>query len=385
VVQNRDRTLDLVGTRRYPGKGFSGACGDLVSYTPPGDAVTYFFLEFLTDPGVTAAFYTPVACFCRMDGKGCALDDGNGYLYPTGWKISSTRDSLDTYDATTFYLDPKPLADVPITIADGSLVQDNFMTAAAGTLDTEYATDVWPPQLLLATPHSDDRAFILGPYRKAQYEFVEPKPTLRFYFSEKVIRGSGRIVFQAFKPNGNYAKVIPDERDPEADLTIPGAPEEVATVDPYSGLFSFSELGTTAAVQPPAPLRRNRFYKVLVEPGAFVDVAGNAFAGERRRNVLLCLSGGGEARRRLLDSFCRSARDPGVLRPAGVDGAGRRLRRQLRRQPQRRRRGQRRLRVANASVSDGRRAELPRARLRRRCGRGHARRPHHRPLHGTGG
>ena len=28
VVQNRDRTLDLVGTRRYPGKGFSGACGN---------------------------------------------------------------------------------------------------------------------------------------------------------------------------------------------------------------------------------------------------------------------------------------------------------------------------------------------------------------------
>jgi hypothetical protein len=84
-VQNHDRTLDY-----ELGQGFSGACGDLASYTPPGDTVTYFFLEFLTDPGVTAAFYTPVACFCRMDGKGCALDDGKGYLYPSEWKYSQT-------------------------------------------------------------------------------------------------------------------------------------------------------------------------------------------------------------------------------------------------------------------------------------------------------
>ena len=58
----------------------------------------------------------------------------------------------------------------------------------------------------------------------------------------------------------------------------PSAPLELRR-DPPPRYYEYSRLGNVVTLQIPVELTMNRFYKVIIEPGAFEDMSANGFAG----------------------------------------------------------------------------------------------------------
>jgi hypothetical protein len=220
---------------------FNGYVGSY-SIFPSGSVSAHFFYAFTLPAGHTGKYWMSQGCF--MDGTGVGAKDGN--VYPYGDTTSFTTFSYEAMSAGEQYA--------------------NQPAISSKVLSTNH-TDVYVPYLLLATPHSPDKAFeASNGFRTSQFKYVSSSTALNLYFSEPVTGVTGKSVYvYGFTPTQGWAAGMISSST-AASTTTKGAAS-----------FTAGMLNTMQSTA--LSLTQNRLYTVLMDAGAFVDASGNAASG----------------------------------------------------------------------------------------------------------
>jgi hypothetical protein len=210
-----------------------------------GKVSAHFFYAFTLPSGNRGKYWMSQGCF--LDGVGVGALDGN--VYPYG---DTTAFTSFTYEA----------------ISGGEQYANQPAAPSNMVLSTNY-TDVYVPYLLLATPHSPDKAFESSSgFRTSQFKYVDASTELELFFSEPVTGQSGKSVYvYGFTPTQGWT----------AGMFTGSAAEAASSTTKDAATMTKGLLNTMQSTT--LSLTKNRLYTVLIDAGAFLDAADNAAAG----------------------------------------------------------------------------------------------------------